>query len=299
MTQSNPPVQRLPINKTYKIYLGGKFPRSESGRFYRPAWEGTDAPNFCLCSRKDLRDAVVAARSAQAGWVGLTAYNRAQILYRIAEMMESRRGQFISDLQHQGLAESAAENEFELAVDRWIYYAGWCDKFQQVFSSVNPVASAHFNFSTWEPMGVVFLIAPDSNPLLGLTSLLAPIIASGNSVVALAPQAMPLSAISLAEVLATSDLPGGVINILTGSKKELVEPAAMHMDINAIGYAGSDKALLKNIQQWAISNIKRVSQLDRDWNQANAHDPYLIQNFCEVKTTWHPIERIGATGSTY
>ena len=299
MAKSNHAIERLPINKTYKIYLGGKFPRSESGRYYLPGWEGADPPNFCLCSRKDLRDAVLAARSAQSGWVGLTAYNRAQILYRVAEMMESRRGQFVAELRLQGLSESAAAEEFELAVDRWIYYAGWCDKFQQVFSSVNPVASAHFNFSVMEPMGVVFLIAAESSPLLGLTSLLAPIIASGNSVVALASESKPLSAITLAEVLATSDLPGGVVNVLTGCKNELVEPAVAHMDVNAVGYDGSDKILLEKIQQGAISNIKRVSHFDRDWSQPESHDPYLIQSFCEVKTTWHPIERIGATGSTY
>ncbi len=290
---------RLEIQKTYKIFVGGKFPRTESGRYYSPEVDGKSLGNLCLCSRKDLRDAVVAARSAQAGWWGMTAYNRSQIFYRIAEMLEGRQDQFIAELQTQGLTESAARHETIESIDRWIYYAGWCDKYQQIFSSVNPVASSHFNFSVLEPAGVVFLIASEDRPLLGLVSILAPIIAGGNTVVALASESKPLSAVTLAEVFATSDVPAGVINILTGSKTEIVPHAAKHFDINAIADNSGDTERFRQLQMDSAANVKRAKTYSLDWNSSDSQNPYLISDFCEVKTTWHPIEKISSSGSGY
>jgi acyl-CoA reductase-like NAD-dependent aldehyde dehydrogenase len=290
---------RVEVLKTYKIYVGGKFPRTESGRYYAPESNGKVLGNICLCSRKDVRDAVVAARAAQAGWWSRAASNRGQILYRIGEMLEGRREQFVAELKTQGLTASAANKEVSMSVDRLIYYAGWCDKYQQVFSSVNPVASSHFNFSLLEPTGVVFLVASESSPLLGLVSLIAPIISGGNSCVVLASESQPLSAITFAEVLQTSDVPGGVVNLLTGSKQELAEHFAKHMDVNAIAYDGTDRKLLTQIQQCAVENVKRVKSFDRDWTADDAESPYCIGDFCETKTTWHPIEQISASGSGY
>jgi len=290
---------RLEVLKTYKLYIGGKFPRTESGRYYSPEVAGKAIGNICLSSRKDLRNAVVAAREAQPGWAGLTAYLRGQILYRIAEMLEGRREQFVIELQTQGATPAAAKSEVTASIDRLIYYAGWCDKFQQIFSSVNPVASSHFNFSVLEPSGVVFLVASESSPLLGLISMMAPIIAGGSTCVVLASESAPLSAITLGEVLATSDVPGGVVNLLTGKKEELVEHAAMHLDVNSVAYDGDDPKLLQQIKELAISNVKRVKNYQLDWADDTNQHPYLIQDFCEVKTTWHPIEQISATGSGY
>ena len=290
---------RIDVLKTYKLFIGGKFPRTESGRFYSPESNGKPLGNICLSSRKDLRNSVVAARAAQAGWAGMTAYNRGQILYRIAEMMEGRSEQFVTELQIQGLSATAAKLEVIASIDRLIYYAGWCDKYQQIFSSVNPVASSHFNFSVLEPTGVVFLIAAEDSPLLGLVSLVAPIIAGGNSCVVLASESKPLSAITLAEVLATSDVPAGVINLLTGSKAELIEHAAMHMDVNAIAYDSPDPKLLKQIRELSAGNVKRVKSYAMDWAGEESQNPYLIQDFSELKTTWHPIEKISASGSGY
>jgi acyl-CoA reductase-like NAD-dependent aldehyde dehydrogenase len=290
---------RLEILKTYKVFIGGKFPRSESGRFYTPEVNEKSLANICLCSRKDLRDAVVAARQAQSGWWGLTPYLRSQILYRIAEMLEGRQQQFCSELKLQGRSEGEAKREVQQAIDRWVYYAGWCDKYQQVFSSVNPVASPHFNCSVLEPLGVVFLIAPETDPLLGLVSLLAPIIAGGNAAVVLASESRPLSAITLAEVLATSDVPAGVVNILTGNKSELVPPAASHLDLNGVADNSHNPAIAAELQRQAAGNLKRIKIFRQDWQQADQQNPYLIQDFCEVKTTWHPIERITSSGSGY
>src|SRR5438046_1204992 len=237
---------RLPVLKTYKIFIGGKFPRTESGRYY-PLKNASGEPiaNMCLASRKDFREAVLAARAAQGGWAKRSAYNRAQILYRIAEMLEGRATQFIDELTQTGLAASAARTEIEVSIDRVLYYAGWADKFQQIFSSVNPVSSSHFNFSLLEPTGVVSIISPESTSLIGLISTIAPTIAGGNTCIALASTSKPLSAVTLSEVLATSDLPGGVVNILTGQRSELIDHFAGHMDVNAIVYCGRDMEELK------------------------------------------------------
>ena len=289
----------LRIPKTYKMYIGGKFPRTESGRYYTPESKGKSLGSICLGSRKDVRNAVVAARAAQAGWAARTAYNRAQILYRVAEMLDGRREQFIAELQTQGLSLAASHTEVDLSVDRLIYYAGWCDKFQQVFSSVNPVASSHFNFSMLEPTGVVFVVASETSPLLGLISLLSPVIAGGNSVIALASESCPLSAITFAEVLNSSDVPGGVVNLLTGNRNELGEHFAKHLDINAVAYDGADAKYLEMLRQNGTTNLKRIRAYDRDWSDSENQNPYLIQDFTEVKTTWHPIEQISASGSGY
>ena len=290
---------RLEIAKTYKMYIGGAFPRTESGRVYNPQIGDRSIGNVCLASRKDLRNAVVAARAAQSGWASRTAYNRSQILYRIGEMLEGRIDQFLSELQDQGFSNKQAQLETTQSIDRLIYYAGWCDKYQQVFSSVNPVASSHFNFSVLEPKGVVFVFANESSPLLGLVSLVAPIIAAGNSVVTLASESMPLSAITFSEVLNSSDVPGGVVNVLTGSAEELHEHAGRHMDIDAIAFDRDDSKLLKNIQAFAADNVKQVKRFNVDWQDKANENPYLITDFCEVKTTWHPIERISSGGSGY
>ena len=291
---------RIEVLKTYKIYMGGKFPRTESGRYYSPEVNGKPLGNICLCSRKDVRNAVVAARAAQSGWAGRTAYNRGQILYRIAEMLEGRSEQFVSELQTQGLTAAAARKEVSQSIDRLIYYAGWCDKYQQIFSSVNPVASSHFNFSVLEPTGVVFIVASEESPLLGLVSLIAPVIAGGNSCIVLASESKPLSAVTFSEVLQTPDVPGGVINLLTGNKSELFEHFARHLDINSIAFDCEDKKMLKSIQEFAADNVKRVKSFgETDWANEENQNPYLIQDFCEVKTTWHPIENISASGSGY
>ena len=290
---------RLEITKTYKMYIGGAFPRTESGRVYSPEVAGKPIGNVCLASRKDLRNAVVAARAAQPAWASRTAYNRSQILYRIGEILEGRIDQFWSELKDQGLSDNQAQQEITQAIDRLIYFAGWCDKYQQVFSSVNPVASSHFNFSVLEPKGVVFIFASESSPLLGLVSLIAPIIAAGNSVVTLASESMPLSAITFSEVLNSSDVPGGVVNMLTGNAEELHEHAARHMDIDAIAVDRDDAKLLKQIQSFACDNVKQVKAFNVDWLDPQNENPYLISDFCEVKTTWHPIERISSGGAGY
>jgi acyl-CoA reductase-like NAD-dependent aldehyde dehydrogenase len=286
-----PASSRLPVLKTYKIYVGGKFPRTESGRYYllkNP--QGQPIANMCLCSRKDFRDAVVAARGAFSGWAGRSAYNRGQILYRIAEMLEGRADQFVSELVSTGGAASAALNEVQTSIDRVLYYAGWADKYQQVFSSVNPVASSHFNFSLLEPTGVVSIISPENTGLLGLLSVIAPTIAGGNTCIALASTSKPLCAVTLSEVLATSDLPGGVINLLTGQRKELIEHFASHMDVNACVYCGDDTTELATIRTKAALNVKRVVSYDRDdWIAESAQSPYFILDTQEVKTTWHPV----------
>lgn len=282
---------RLPVLKTYKIFIGGKFPRTESGRYYvLKGADGQPLANICDCSRKDFRDAVLAARGAQGSWGSRAAYNRGQILYRIAEMLEGRSAQFIEELVSCGLAASAAKLEVQTSVDRWLYYAGWADKYQQVFSSVNPVSSSHFNFSVLEPTGVVAAFVPEETGLIGLTSVLAPAIAGGNTIIALASNSKPLSAVTLTEVLTTSDLPGGVINVLTGRRAELLEHFASHMDVNAFIYCGQDAAEKKSAAAKATGNVKRFISYDReDWMDASAQSPYMILDTQEVKTTWHPI----------
>ena len=292
---------RLEVLKTYKIYIGGQFPRTESGRFYVAKNKaGEQLANVCLSSRKDFRDAVSAARAAFGGWSGKAAFNRGQILYRIAEMLEGRKAQFIDELMKQDSTAKQAEEEVNLSIDRLIYYAGWCDKFQQVFSSVNPVASSHFNFSSPEPTGVVAIIAPQQTSLLGLVSVIAPVIAGGNTCIVLASETKPLCAVTFAEVINSSDVSGGVINILTGKPSELVKYFADHMDVNAVVYCENDIENKKLIQQKASLNLKRVFIYDKvKWNTDEAETPYFIMDTQEIKTTWHPIENIGGAKAGY
>lgn len=283
--------QRLQVDKTYKIYIGGKFPRTESGRYFKlKDKKGEVIANLCRGSRKDFRNAVVEARKAQAGWARSSAYLRGQILYRIAEMLEGRKQQFVAELVLQGGAKRAAEREVDEAIDRLIYYAGWADKYQQVFSAVNPVSSSHFNFSVLEPTGVVSMIAPDESGLIGLVSNIATIIVGGNSCVVLASEEKPLCAISFAEVLHASDVPAGVVNILTGFRSELTEQFASHMDVNAVVYCDGGKKAARTIQELAAENIKRViPRQSVNWMSIEAASPYQIRDTQEVKTTWHPI----------
>jgi acyl-CoA reductase-like NAD-dependent aldehyde dehydrogenase len=285
---------RIPVSKTYKLYIGGKFPRTESGRYFAlNDSRGTMIANVCQGSRKDFRNAVVAARKAQPGWAGYSAYLRGQILYRIAEMLESRRETFVAELELQGVGRRAAKKEVELSIDRLIHYAGWSDKYGQIFSAVNPVSSPHFNFSVPEPTGVVAIICPADLGLLGLVSLVAPAIVGGNTVVVLASDQVPLSAVSLGEVIHASDVPGGVVNILTGHAAELAPWFAGHMDVNALVYgAGAVEGVdVAGLQVAAAENLKRfVDMSGRDWSDADAQDPYLILDTQEIKTTWHPVE---------
>lgn len=288
---------RLTVNKTYKIYIGGKFPRTESGRFYPVKLKDGTVTNICLSSRKDARNAVVAARNAFAGWSSRAAFNRGQILYRIAEMLEGRKAQFIEELMAVGTSKTNATKELEASIDRCVYFAGWCDKYTQLFGSINPVASSHFNFSVQEPTGVVTIIAPESPSLLGLVSAIMAVIAGGNTCVVLASENSPHVAVTFAEVVNSSDVPGGVINILTGKEDELVEHFSTHMDVNATVYC-RDKHLTK-IKENASLNVKRVA----DWSQKDwfteGDDPYLLLETQEVKTTWHPIENIAGAKSGY
>lgn len=291
---------RLEILKTYKIYIGGQFPRTESGRYYSPVNKaGKPLANVCLSSRKDFRNAVVAARKAVGGWSERPAFNRGQILYRIAEMLEGRRSQFVEELVLQGSTKAKAEIEINQSIDRLVYFSGWCDKYQALFSSVNPVASSHFNFSALEPMGVVAIVAPQSSSLLGLVSVLAPVIAGGNTAVVLASENLPLCAVTFAEVIHSSDVPGGVVNILTGTENELIEHMGSHMDVNAVCYAGGEASNLQKIQQLGASSVKRIRSYNYDWTSDESENPYLIQDFQEVKTTWHPIEHVGGATSSY
>lgn len=289
---------RLEVLKTYKIYIGGKFPRTESGRYYSPKNpKGQVLGNICLSSRKDVRNAVVAARSAFGGWSSRADFNRGQILYRIGEMLEGRKSQFVEELTLQGLTKINANKEVEASIDRLIYYAGWCDKYKQILSSVNPVASSHFNFSTLEPTGVVGVIADEKTSLIGLVSSIAPVIAGGNTCVVIASNKLPLCAITFAEVLNTSDVPGGVVNILTGELKELIKPLATHMDVN--GIFNSAPKIEKEIHLFSVENLKRVSNYERLWMKEEGQGLHFIEDFQEIKTTWHPIEDIGGASSTY
>ncbi len=254
---------------------------------------------MCLSSRKDFRNAVVAARGAFGGWSGRAHFNRSQILYRIAEMLEGRRAQFVDELKQQGSSEKDAQAEVNLSIDRLVYYAGWCDKYQQLFSSVNPVASSHFNFSVCEPSGVVSVIADETTSLIGLVSLIAPIISGGNTCIVLASETKPLCAVTLSEVINSSDVPGGVVNILTGKSAELHAFFSNHMDVNATIYSRKDKAEIKTIQENGSLNVKRVYVYDQDWTKPDAQNPYFIMDTQEIKTTWHPIENIGTSGIKY
>jgi acyl-CoA reductase-like NAD-dependent aldehyde dehydrogenase len=291
---------RLEILKTYKLYIGGQFPRTESGRYY-PLIDknGITLANICLSSRKDARNAIQAARKAFGPWSERSAFNRGQILYRIAEMLEGRKDQFVGELIAQGSTKTNAEKELDLSIDRIVYYAGWCDKYVQVLGSVNPVASSHFNFSVHEPMGVVCIFAPQENSLIGLVSAVLPAIAGGNTCAVLASEKLPLNAVTFAEVLNSSDLPGGVVNILTGTKKEVVHTFSTHMDVNAIWFSGSDKETITSIRENASLNVKRVLVYDKEWMKMDAQDLYMISDLQELKTTWHPIENIGGATSSY
>ena len=292
---------RLEILKTYKIYIGGKFPRTESGRYYvAENAKKEKLANVCLSSRKDFREAVVAARSAFGDWGSRAAFNRGQILYRIAEMLEGRKAQFVNELQQQSLTNAAALREVETSIDRLIYYAGWCDKFQQLYSAVNPVASSHFNFSVPEPTGVVSIIAPQNTSLLGLVSSIAPVIAGGNTCIVLGSYSKPLCLVTFAEVLNSSDLAGGVVNMLTGKPDELAPYFADHMDVNAIVFCEKNDAMQKMIQEKASLNMKRVIMYDDiNWQSDAGQSPYFIMDTQEIKTTWHPIENIGGAKAGY
>jgi acyl-CoA reductase-like NAD-dependent aldehyde dehydrogenase len=284
---------RLAIRKTYKLFVGGAFPRSESGRSYvvRDAAGGFLA-NAALASRKDARDAVVAARKAFGGWSGATAYNRGQILYRVAEMLEGRRSQFVDEVAGgEGLDRQTAEATVDESIDRWVWYAGWSDKVAQVVGASNPVAGPYFDFSVPEPTGVAAIVAPQDSSLLGLVSVLAPAVVTGNTVVVVAAEDRPLPAITLAEVLATSDLPGGVVNLLTGRVTEIAPWLASHMDVNALDLTGiDDPVVAADLERSAADNLKRViaaAGARPDWFA----DPGLrrITAYLETKTVWHPI----------
>jgi acyl-CoA reductase-like NAD-dependent aldehyde dehydrogenase len=280
---------RIAVRKTYKLYIGGAFPRSESGRSYVvTGHKGGFLANAALASRKDARDAVVAARKAFGGWSGATAYNRGQVLYRIAEMLEGRRAQFVAEVRAaEGLAARPAEAQVDAAIDRWVWYAGWSDKLAQVRGAANPVAGPYFSFSVPEPTGVVAALAPEAPSLLGLVSVVAPAIVGGNTAVVLASERHPLPAISLAEVLATSDLPAGVVNVLTGRTAEVAPWLASHMDVNAIDLAGAHGPLAVELAEAAADNLKRVVRPgEQDWSRDPALDRMLA--YLETKTVWHP-----------
>jgi acyl-CoA reductase-like NAD-dependent aldehyde dehydrogenase len=281
--------ERVGVRKTYKLYIGGAFPRSESGRSYEVSGvDGQFLANAALASRKDARDAVVAARKAQSGWAKATPYNRGQVLYRVAEMLEGRRAQFVAELRDAGSPDP--ESEVDAAIDRWVWYAGWTDKVTAVLGAVNPVAGPYFDFSVPEPTGVVAVLAPQRSALLGLVSVLAPVIATGNACVVVASNDRPLPAITLAEVLDTSDLPGGVVNLLTGSTSELAPWLASHADVNALDLTGADPADAVDLEQAAAQTVKRVlptPATEPDWTA----DPGTrrLSAFLETKTVWHPL----------
>jgi acyl-CoA reductase-like NAD-dependent aldehyde dehydrogenase len=280
---------RLDVRKTCKLFIGGAFPRSESGRSY-PVTErdGSLLAHAARASRKDARDAVTAARAAQPKWSGATAYNRGQVLYRVAEMLEGRAAQFAGLLvQSEGLDLPAAERVVAAAIDRWVWYAGWPDKVAQVAGAANPVAGPYFNFSVPEPTGVVAVVAPAGSSLLGLVSVVAPVIATGNTAVVVASEQRPLPAVTLAEVLATSDVPAGVVNVLTGFTAELAPVLAGHMDVNAIDLTGAAAAGRAGLERLAAENVKRVFAADDDW--AAAPGTRRLLAFLETKTVWHPV----------
>ena len=291
------PGERIGVRKTYKLYIGGAFPRTESGRAYEVfGSRGELLANASRGTRKDVRDAVRAARKAQAGWAAKTAYNRSQILYRIAELMEGRRDQFTAEVMAaEGVGRARAGRLVDAAIDRWVWYAGWADKYPQVVGTVNPVAGSYFNFSVPEPTGVVGIVAPEASSLLGLVSRLAPVIVSGNAAVVIASESRPLPAVTLSEVLATSDVPGGVVNLVTGLRRELIGHLAGHMDVNALDAFGADPDDAMELEVAAVENVKRFVRppragLDRySWTADSAQSPYLIGEFVEIKTVWHPI----------
>jgi acyl-CoA reductase-like NAD-dependent aldehyde dehydrogenase len=293
------PVARIEVRKTYKLYIGGAFPRTESGRSYLvSAADGAPIANACRASRKDLRDAVRAARKAFPDWADRTAMNRGQVLYRVAELMEGRRAQFAAEVsQAEGLRADRARTVVDRAIDRWVWYAGWADKIAQVLGSANPVAADYFNFTIPEPTGVVGIVAPETSSLLGLISRLAPPLVAGNAVVVLTSESRPLAAITLTEVLATSDVPGGVVNVITGLKKELVPVLAAHDDVDTIDVWGVDEGARRDVEISATDNVKRIVRrpagiMDAkfDWlDDRAAERPEWIAAYLEMKTVWHPI----------
>ncbi len=278
---------RLTVPKTYKLYIGGRFPRSESGRSYEVTGrKGAFVANVAKASRKDARDAVVAARASLAGWAGATGYTRGQVLYRIAELLEGRRAQFVEELQQvEGVTAGSAQKQVDSAIDLWVWYAGWADKYLQVSGTANPVSGPYFNLSIPEPTGVVAIIAPQRSSLLGLVAVVAPAVLSGNTVVVVASERGPLSAITLSEVLATSDVPGGVINVLTGSPAELAPWLAGHADVNALDLAGAEGLDWVELQVMAADMLKRVLPPEV---QVPAPSVERISFFTETKTVWHP-----------
>ena len=281
--------ERVPVRRTAKLFIGGEFPRSESGRSYEVfSHDGQLLAWAARASRKDLRDAVRAARAAHAVWAGKTAYNRGQVLYRVAELMEGRRSQFEAELADAGATDP--RRGVDAAIDRWVWYAGWADKIGQVLGGTNPVAGPYFNFTIPESMGVVGIVAPQDQSLLGLVSRLAPAIVSGNTGVVIASEKSPLPAVSLAEVLSTSDVPKGVVNVLTGLTNELVSWLAGHMDVNAIDVTGVPAELLSQVEELAAENVKRVHRAPPvDPFAQGAQSPYEITALTEFKTVWHPV----------
>jgi acyl-CoA reductase-like NAD-dependent aldehyde dehydrogenase len=280
-------VTRLAVPKTYKLYIGGAFPRSESGRVYEVVTkQGAFLANAAKGSRKDARDAVRAARSAVSGWAGATSYNRGQVLYRIAELLEGRRAQFVEEIRAgEGVSEAVAQQQVDAAIDVWVWYAGWADKYVQFAGNANPVAGPYFNISTPEPTGVVAVIAPQDSSLLGLVSVLAPVLVSGNTAVVVASERLPLSAISLSEILATSDVPAGVVNVLTGSAAEIAPWLASHADVNALDLAGAEQLDWIDLQIAAADTLKRVLPPESGIPAPSVH---RITFFTETKTVWHP-----------
>ena len=279
--------RRLPVAKTYKLFIDGAFPRSESGRtFPVHGPDGTLLANAAQASRKDLRDAVRNARAAQEGWAARTAYNRGQVLYRVAEMLEGRRTELATLLSYTGLGTEVAEEEVEATIDRWVWYAGWSDKVHHVLGTVNPVAGPYFNFTVPEPTGVVGLVAPARPALLGLVSRLVPAIVGGNTVVVVTGGDASLVAVTLGEVLATSDVPAGVVNVLTGERAELLPWLISHLDVNAVDLTGADDDLEAEVVAQAAANVKRVV-----FGDVEEESPYTIADFMEMKTLWHPIGR--------
>lgn len=298
MTQAD---ARLSVLKTYKLYVGGKFPRSESGRVYEVSdAKGRWLANAPRSSRKDARDAVVAARKAVAGWSGATAYNRGQVLYRVAEMLQGRREQYVAEVADaEGLSKAKSAAQVDAAIDRWVWYAGWTDKVAQVTGGGNPVAGPYFNLSAPEPTGVVAVVAPQESALLGMVSVLAPVIATGNAAVVVAAEERPLPALSLAEVLATSDVPGGVVNVLSGRTAEIAPTLAAHQDVNAIDLTGADAELARELEVAAADNLKRVLRPSPPYDWTADPGTGRLTAFLETKTVWHPTGSLGVAGSAY
>jgi acyl-CoA reductase-like NAD-dependent aldehyde dehydrogenase len=278
--------ERIAVNKTYKLYIDGKFPRTESGRYYQlKDKNGVVIANICRSSRKDLRDSIVSNRKAQPEWAKRTAYNKGQILYRIAETLEGRKAQFVDTMMRQGYSSPSAQTEVNEAIDLLVYYAGWTDKYIQVFSSVNPVESSHFNFSYPEPTGVITVFPSENSALVSLVASIAPAIAGGNVCTVMVAEKYPLTATEFAEVLHASDLPAGVINLLTGNRKEIISHASSHMDVNALIYNDLSAEHLTTVQTNAALNVKRII----NYSKEEMRSPYRIMSCQEIKTTWHPV----------